>query len=447
MSRLLVLPTFAMFVFVGCSARNVAENIVKNRDELGRAIKQPLAIHSARNTNLLRAGLIFYPDGSPMDPDVLPPLTDAQLKIIEEIVGVELQSVHQVQVQHSAFLVSRFPGHDPKRVPIQFELFANGDALAVSDSGTGMVAIDASVVQAIFRAALVSIFSDSSDYGFDPAVGETISKSSSLRATERAAFAAFSNFRWRLGNLSSFTFASDAAAMLGGMSAAEEMLDRRLHDSETILESRQLESAFLNAIRFMVAHEAAHIAMGHPVSADTCAQARANEDIADRYATIVSGLVAYQRAAPIVLESGATPNYQIQKSPLLEESVLAPADGSSEFFRFAYTLAGFGLALGQISDCEYPSPRVRQEALEPYGYAYYQTFTFAQNDEALRRFGSREVKRYYRDTDPFPRVFAALPKIVSMNNESLDQNHKLPDDLEAERTVLSEVYNAIFRKN
>lgn len=427
----------------------MAGNVLNNQATVRAAVNRPLMLHSARNTSLLRSGLVFYPSEDQIDPDVLPRLSDAQIAFVEEILLAEARNLQQAQRNHANFLMSRFPGHDAARVPAQVQLTPHDGPQANSDSETGDVQVSARVVQATFRAALVATFYDVADnqgtdtYGFDPVIGDGApGRDPSLIAIERRSFQAYRLFRQRLTSMRSFTLLNDLNA-LRSLETASRALDESLMDSGTILVSHQLEAAFLNAIRFMLAHELAHVALRHPKFPARCEEARANEAVADRYATILSGLAAYERATPIVLANGSSRSFWRQLTPM-EELVNGPADGAGEFFRFSYTLSGFSLALARLPNCEYPGPRARFATLAPYSHVYFRVFQFAQTDQALRRYGDRATKRSFRTTNFFDRYFAALPQIVAANNESLEQDNRVPEDLEAERPALSEIYHAVF---
>jgi|GEM_PF-6736694 len=423
--------------------------MVSDLGRLSAAVDRSSELHSARNTTLLRNGFVFYPKDDQIDPDVLPRLSDAQIATIEQILLAEARDLQQAQRDHAVFLASRFPGHDSTRVPSRVHLTAYDGPEAGSDSDTGDVQVSARVIQATFRAAVVATFFEATNnqgadvYGFDPVVGDGVaSRDPALVEIERRSFQAYRFFRQRLNTTPASRQLDPRDAQ--NLEAAGRVFDEMLADSLTVQMSHQLEAAFLNAIRFMLAHELGHVALHHPRSPADCDEALANEATADRYATILSGLAAYKRAKPIVLRKGASPGFTTEFEP--PDKLTSPADGASEFFRFGYTLAGFNLALGRLPGCEYPGPRARFGALSPYSHVYFKTFERAATDRALKRYGNRKTKLSYRGHDFFDRFFTSLPRIVAHNNESLGKDDIVPDDLETERSTLSEIYHAVFNQ-
>ncbi len=417
---------FAVMGLAGCTPTNIAQNVIANRHEIARNLNQPFAVHSARNTYLLRSGEVFYPSTGPL-PAGLPELTDDQRKALKQILLIELQNIKAVQVRHAALLAQKFPGHDATRVQIALDMSENDRPFAVSDATSGAVTVDAKVVQAIFRAAIIATYADDPDHPLES-------------AQQAIAFKHFQAFRYSLGDLPSLALKTDVEALAKG--DPMQMLNQRLAQAGVMLDSKMLEARFLNAIRFMLAHEAGHVALDHSVSPTTCDEAQRNEATADRYAVLVSALSAYDQAKPIVVKKGSSQMFWSQITPL-EETILAAPDGASEFFDFAYTLAGFDLKLSALPGCAYPTSAARAEILKPYSNAYFMVFDNAQDNEALRRFGSSEAKRELRE-DPFPHFFTVMPTLIDMNNQSLDQNKTLPKDMDAEKPALSEIYHVAY---
>lgn len=432
----------ASILLGGCSVGSIGSTVIENRQALTAAVQRPFLVNEARNIYLLQSGSVFYPDGQSITPAQLPTLSDAQVDLIGSIMTVELERIRKTQAAHAALLAREFPGHDATRVPLVLQTTRTGSASAGSVPQTGTITIDARVIQGIYRAAVIWVF-DGKDEGDGSA--------EAMSSREFRAFHLFDDYRLRLADLRSVTLGDNVTgaglalrAVTGGQAAqdrafaqADALFARSFEEAGTMIASRQLERAFLGAIRFMLAHEAGHVALAHPIAAASCEEALANEATADRYAILVSDLADYDRIPGIVLARGSTQWSWHQLTPL-DQQVLDPSDGSQQFFGFAYDLAGFDLRLGTAADCSYPAPAQRLAAVAPLANAIHAVHQRAVRDQALRRFGSSAARRGL-GTAPFDEVFSYLP-------ETATEERTYPADLQTLRTLLSEVYYDTYNR-
>ncbi|NYT39900.1 hypothetical protein HZY97_03960 [Sphingomonas sp. R-74633] len=425
----------------GCMPQNIAGTVYDNREALARAVRRPMLVNEARNLTLLRSGAVFYPDTQPIVPGALPALEDVSINLIGSIMNVELERIRNAQRVHAAMLGRAFPGHDALRVPMHIVPTDNGVASAQADTGTGAVMVDVRIIQAAYRAALIMVFAAEDDL---PSSVDTPAK------REAYAFNAFANYRARLRRLRSFALGDDLTGARLGMSVlgndadrdraiaqAGAMFDRALEESSTIMESKSLERAFLGAIRFMLAHEAGHVALGHSTSPANCDEALANEAAADRYAVLVSDLADYGRIPGIIVARGAT-DHSVQFVTPLESMVTDPSDGAHQFFGFAYGLAGLDTRLRAVPGCSYPAPELRLAEIQPLANVIDSVHDLAVTDQYLRRFGARDTKQRV-GTGRFDMYFPRLQEIATAEKP-------FPADLAPLRDQLSEVYYDTFRR-
>lgn len=335
----------------------VVDNLIENRAYIADSAVRPLTVADTRGTFLMKSSRIFYPRGIPGDPGLIPDLTEAELTGIEHMLEVELTRVTATQSQHRGLLVAQFPGFDDRRARVHLEIKNQRLAFAATEQ-SGRMFVDAKVIQAIYRAALLSIL-----------VGENFVGTKEER--ERLAFAKFAQFSQQLEGMSPVLPVSDARGFAKrAWQAKGTLLDRiengldgllaaRLHDMALVEQSQSLERSFLGAIDFLLSHETAHLVLGHFPLATDCEDARARELVADQYAVLLVGLARFDRL-PLTMKQAS--NGWIN---LFGISAAIP-DGYEPFFRFAYGLAGFDSVMGSVPECSYPPSDEREKALAPF---------------------------------------------------------------------------------
>jgi hypothetical protein len=387
---------------------------------------------AARNTYLLRTGRVFFPDDQPVRPDVLPELTPTQIALIAEILASELEQIQTAQRTHAAMLAREFPGHDATRVALSIEPTLTGAAMANSQPNSGRIRIDARVVQAIYRAAMINAFDPIRDEA-----GADVPDAAETQRRQQRAFNEFDQFHRQVINLPSSPALSDLRALrtpnpereraLGRlMSDGLAMIEARFEMLDTLLRSQRLERLFLGAIRFMLAHEAGHVALAHPVSPADCGQAIANELTADRYAVLVSDLAAFPRIRD-TMRHGSAPLAPYASVTSFTDYVPEPSDGHAPFFKYAYGLAGFDLRFDTVPNCLYPTPAVRVAAIAPFAEIIDFVHRLAMDDLAHRRYGSAQTRQRLGNR-PFERIWPRLSA------------SRLPADLAPLQALLTEIF-------
>jgi hypothetical protein len=455
--RLLVAGCAAAAV-LGCSTEEVLTGLVKNREYVADSLTRPLTVSQAKDTFLIRSSRIFYPDGIPKDPAHLPDFTEPQKQAIQSLLQASLQRVQSTQERHAALIAKHFTGFAPPPAKPRLQLLNQGQAVAGTDS-SGLVLVDMKVVQAIYRSALLFVLGDERELG---------------PQQERLAFERFAEMRGGLDGMSGLLPFSDlkgfaqGAREAGGrnpldavMSGLVGVLESRLTDAAFVGESRRLESSFLGAIDFLLAHETAHVALRHFPATDQCALAQQRELDADRHAVLLNLLASYDAAGRIVVtvSGGSISARGAGAAAILAE----PPQSHEQFFRHAYRLAGFHAALEAAKQCEYPDTAVRVKLAEQFAEPASEIVRSARWAAALRRSGDGDTLKvlgeqpfdtYYlmkvRDaTTAWQQQVGAVARQDKRNEwlEGLRDGYKGKlDTLTAQKELLRDLFNRYYEE-
>lgn len=396
-NRSVIVAVAALALLAGCSI----SSLVQNSDYIVDTLRRPATVAAARDTFLLRSSRIFYPDALPTDPAELPPLGAAQRREIAELVQHVLGQLNATQQRRQSVLAAVAGPLDPSQAPTRVVVVDQSQAVAAVDS-SGHLAINGRVVQGIYRSALLEVLADNKTAV--PAAER-----------ERAAFRSFAEFRTGIDGMSPLQPLSDlkafsrgtrgegALAGLGGMFGGGEnadpfdkllggmmsgmfgVLGQRLEDMSLSQRSAALEASFLGAVRFLLAHEFAHLVLGHFPLVPQCDAAVARELAADRLATLLGLLAQADRLPPIPLERGSGGSLRINGAQAMTDLAAQPVPSARQFFRLAYQLAGFDSAMLAVADCRYPDAGARLERVDEVEQGGIAWIDIGRTDAALRR--------------------------------------------------------------
>lgn len=383
----------ALALVSGCSV----QNLIQNREYIADSLQRPATVAAARGTFLLRSSRMFYPGDLPRDPQELPRLGADERQALSALVTQALASVNAAQERHLDALRAVTGAVNPQLGRSRVLVVDQDSAVAAVDA-TGALLISARVVQGIYRSALLQVLAESGD---GP-------------GAERAAFQRFAGLRRGIDGMSPLQPLSDLEAFSAGTSAREGLpalfggmgggksgdlldrmfgtmlagmggvLERRMQDLNLSQQSAALESSFMGAVQFLVAHEVGHLVLGHFPLSPVCHEAIARELAADRHAALVSLLVQADSLPGLRLQASGG-SIGANGADAIQRLSASPAPAVAQFFRHAYGLAGFDANLAAAPGCHYPSPADREAAVGPLYDAGTNLLESARMADGLRR--------------------------------------------------------------
>lgn len=314
---------------------------------------------------------IFYPGGLPEDPASLPDLGARELAELQRQVRSTSDWLRAEHAKRQEGLGRLFELPLAAELPSAVEVTDTGRPLA-SIGADGTIELDAKVIQAMFRASLVSTFETevllaklAAEDERGPEAEWTAEDAQRVAVTEGLAL------KQRVEDF-------DAKSHLGELFSSDADL-RSMHEGGTgwhamrglAAVSNKLQSFFSTQQAFLLAHELGHVALGHhdrPLGGLDCEDLNGLETEADLYAAILLPL-ATPRAAVNDLFGGFMEGFLGQ--PTLDR-------GLEALFGYAYEYAGFGSA--SVAQCAHPE---RAERLKVIKEAY-DAVRSAQKDAMLK---------------------------------------------------------------
>jgi hypothetical protein len=401
-------------VFIACAACGVfsscsLNDLSRNRDYICESLRRPLTVAAARGTFLLKSSRLFYPNGIPGDPSLLPDLMPPELAEIERMLASVLSHVHTTQTRHATLLLRHFPGADLRRAAVELQPILNQGVAVAGTESSGRMFFDAKVVQAIYRSALLAVLVEDER---DTPAGER----------ESIAFRKFAEFSKKLDAMSPIMPLSTAAGFAEGVKQTQGKnpsdvifaglagsVESYLSDTQVLLQSHELEQKFLGASEFMLAHENAHLVLGHFPASTECDEARGRELTADSYAVLLNTLANFDG----ITEGSGLPK-QCGGSLLAFMAALrdSGADYYHSFFTYAYDLAGFDRAMASLPGCDYPPTSEREERAELFASIVSRTLDDARSAEARRRTGDKSLLEAL-GASPFDASYESMVKFYS----------------------------------
>ncbi|WP_295762636.1 hypothetical protein [Undibacterium sp.] len=322
--------------------------------DVGRRL---ITVGEAKNTYLIKSSKLFYPNGIPEDPDYLPPLTDDQLKQIQNLIEARLNVILKTHASHLRLIKVQFPTAISELPAIKV-IVLKADRPTAGTEMSGRIYIDARVVQSVYRSVLLIALSPDTK-----TVGKTDKK-----ATERNLFAQFTEFRKELDGVSPLLPLSQITAIASGerqsngsgvldvvASGIAGLMNAKLKDSELVGTSMAMEEIFLGSLEFLMAHEVGHLALKHFPVTNICFTAIERENEADKYAVLNNSLAHFDSLPKVVMTYDGWGKISGGPGRLENQGVLSFA----HFFGFAYELAGFDSMISAQLGCQYPSPEQR----------------------------------------------------------------------------------------
>ncbi len=398
----LILGMGLLALLSGCGILNYQQDpvgAVMSLPKLADSVMEIKTVSDIKRSFVFRAATILFPDGVPESPEALPTLSGEQQEAVNAFLAQRIQGV---QVRASG-LIANSPVYQPlQKGAIEFKrvkFLVTGKPEAIVDD-TGVVFVDVRIVQAILRSVIIQwqrqggIEGSSNIFGIyvTPDRHDLYPDARPLSAAEESkAIGQFNRFRTSVASAAPNTeigiwfklFTQDTSD--GPMSQAfgdgllNRLFDRALgalnaqmNEAAVLQSARYAQETFESALDFLVAHELAHQAFGHPGArvvpagagdADTCHAWQAQESLADELATVL--LIQRQ-----FVESRAPSIVKTENGHTIDgDGFTLSVNGGVLFLSTAFQLAGFTQELVK-APCTYPSVAQRLEAQEPlWAYA------------------------------------------------------------------------------
>lgn len=287
---------------------------------------------------LFKSADIFYPDGKiPDDPATLPQLEQKSVDLIQKTVDSLIDQTLKSHRENAKLFGDR---QFKMRVRLQ-----NEGAIAARIDETGELQLDAKIVQAIYRAAIVSAYRTEIDL---TRVKNRVPFTAPLTAAEQGiAIAKLLEIRQQVRQTRGRSMVGDMAS-----SMSDDGFDGSWFTMSKLAEqSDGAQSHYVFQLLFLVSHETGHMALGHHEeshAAGDCQAFRDNEKEADLYAAIQVAMQTRQLAVYDMFG---------MMSPVPSAST-----GIEDFFGLAYTFSGFDSVPPPTGGCEYAPPHDRAKA-------------------------------------------------------------------------------------
>ena len=398
MGRSKMLAMAALMLLAGCSV----SSLLNNAGYVVDTLQKPATVAAARDTFLLRSSRVFYPNALPADPAELPALSAEHRRQIGELVQHVLGELTATQSRRQQALGAVAGPVDASSARTKVIVVDQSQAVAAVDS-SGYLAINGRVVQGIYRSALIEVMADDDQPGVPSA------------ERERAAFQEFAEFRSGIDAMSPLQPLSDFKAftrgargegsmagignlMVGGekadpldklmggmMSGMFGVLEQRMQDMWLSQRSAALEASFIGAVRFLLAHELAHLSLGHFPLSPQCDVAITRELAADRHATLLGLSAQADRLPRIPLRRGSGGSLKMEGAQAMTALAMQPVPSARQFFKLAYQLAGFDSVMLAVAGCQYPDAKTRLERVDQIEQGGISWIDIGRMDAALRR--------------------------------------------------------------
>ncbi len=305
------------------------------------------------NSQFYRDSELFFPEDTVADPrGVPPPLTSLQRAALEADLNKQLNAVCKLAKMPALMKLlgelTPLPGQT--RV-----VLTNFNAPEASTAEDGEISIDARVVQALLRSALVTQYR--TEIELERLKADRPRSDPFTADEERLAINTFLAARAHVRDAKGASMIGDVASWPEDASDDDAMDPLGLSLSSRNLSG--LDVRYDSELLFLIAHEVGHLALGHygpnpkviefEGVEDECAARRGKEAAADIYATSLVALGTPGNAA-----------YELFGS--LMEAGTTVGDGFDTFFQYAYDYAGF---TSGGSECHnYPPPAERLEVMQ-----------------------------------------------------------------------------------
>ena len=315
---------------------------------------------------LFESADVFYPGGVLSEPGTLPSLGRAQVREIQtsfDSIAQQLQAEHKTS---KSALEELFRRPLPNEVKTRVAILNTGTPIA-RIGAQGNIDVDAKVAQALFRTALVAGLNKGS------LLTGARGRGSSSPQTEAESIAEFLQFKKDVESADGNTFVGDMFSVLRDKDKASWF-----KMTELAAVSRNVELHYFGPIRFMLAHETGHVALGHydrlrNTADNDCEALKDMETEADAYATVLLSLQ---------LARGGAMNFGGFGGDMLGFDALT---GYEDFFKLTYEMAGFEHA-GVAADCSHPPVAKRLADARELHEAVQQSVDTAVNAAVDRAF-------------------------------------------------------------
>jgi hypothetical protein len=285
---------------------------------------------------LFKSADIFYPDGKiPEDPSTLPRLGPESVRLIQRTVD----SLVKGTIKTHDELETLFGAREFK-MNVRLD---NKGMIAAQVDETGELLLDVKIVQALYRAAIVSAFRAEIDLA---RVRNDVAIDAPLTAADQdLAIAKLLEIRQEVRQTRGKSMVGDLAS-----SMRDDMEGSWFSMSRLAEQSERAQAHYVYQLLFLVSHETGHMALGHhegSLAPDDCQGFRDREEEADLYAAIQVAMQTRQMAAYDMFG---------MMSP-----VPSASSGIKDFFELAYTFSGFD-SVQHSAGCQYAPPEERLKA-------------------------------------------------------------------------------------
>ena len=330
----------------------------------------------------------FYPDGVPADiNEDYPVLSSVQLKAINSELEDVLSVIEKTHVKKYEILDALFVS-DLANAPRSKLKVENLGRPTVKTSSDGVIFLDARVLQAIFRGALLENRRLGADRGLSGFLSPWLNSPQGFDATyvpsaqteeQRAAIAELVQLVEDVRTTPGHGVIGDLFAVWGEDDFTEAPFFRM---TDFARRSQDLQNLYLGASLFLLAHEYGHLALRHHDRLKSLKEEFPEEDRGDE-SVYCSERRSIEHEADLYGLVLLSPYSQIGSSPPFLDflGIGQNLTGYRNFFQYGYDLGGFTHTSGE--DCRYPTNKERYVLVEEVNRA----LTTARTEEFMKVLG------------------------------------------------------------
>jgi hypothetical protein len=308
----------------------------------------------------------FYPgEAVPADPALLS----------EELIGDNLRPI-QKELSDFAAMLRKL--HEAKRENIEkygLKLtpklsskvsIVNSSSIAANTKRDGLVTVDVRVLQSIFRGAVLEMYRASGDHSPTDSFVHTSEKfdesfnPSEATAEQRKAIESLLETVHQIDQIRGQTMMGDLFGALG-----DDNLDGPWFQiTDIAMKSNNLQTRYVGAVLFLLAHEQGHLALNHFNRRDALEKEGAISQQADKDSRLCQGLRQLEQEADVYALLLLSPHTSSPVEAAIADSFdeFRNIVGFRNFLNYGYNLSGF--ADGEHTACRYETNRTRYETLD-----------------------------------------------------------------------------------
>lgn len=365
---------------------------------------------------------LFYPNGVPSNPDILPDLSEAQVRGpngIQQRLDDRLTALRSYVGRNSKLLGDVFGQRIA--VPEGFRLVVSDTRLPQAYNTNGVITLDVKVVQAIYRGLLI----------------DALSSEGSTKEQEAESLRAFFTLKQKVAEQSTLTSVEQFRSLAESLRTSQSIPDAVFGAVTAAVEADAMRGAlsgissgYDETLDFLIAHELGHTLLNHEdlrtrmTKSEQVAFVPVKEYAADRLAVTLALLMGNEKLTPLTLSRhqalGPDPllNPNVGPTMFYQEGgiwyanqgafgcpteILNSASGHRVFFRRAYDIAGFDTQ--RRADEPYPTALDRLEHSNLVYRAVLAALSDAQRMSSTCAVSEETRDRYKADPEAAVRVF------------------------------------------